>query len=54
MHRDHKQHIIHASKNSDIAVKKGVELIDDCIKVFSVSSAGKRVELPPKEDIKNF
>ena len=54
MHRDHRQHIIHASKNTDIVVKKGAEAIDDCIKVFSLSSAGKSVELPTKEDIKKF
>jgi lipid II:glycine glycyltransferase (peptidoglycan interpeptide bridge formation enzyme) len=54
MHRDHRQHIIHASKNTDIVVKKGAEAMDDCIKVFSVSSAKKSVELPTKEDIKKF
>jgi len=51
MHRDHRQHIIHAIKNTDIVVKKGPELVDDCIEVFTVSSARKFVELPTKEDI---
>jgi hypothetical protein len=51
MHRDHRQHIIHATKNKAITIKRGPELISDCIEVFSLSTAGKNVDLPSKRDL---
>lgn len=52
MHRDHRQHIIHATKNKAITIKKkGLELINYCIEVFSASTAGKNVDLPSKGDL---
>lgn len=54
MYRDHRQHIKHALADPDIIIKRGQELVTDCIKVFSESEAGKYVKLPTKEEIETM
>lgn len=54
MYRDHKQHIKHAMADPDKFIKRGPELVDDCIKVFSKSDAGKNVNLATKEEIEKL
>lgn len=54
MHRDHRQHILHATRNDKITIKKGPDLVNDCLRIFSDSAAGKSIDLPAKNDLKKM
>jgi Acetyltransferase (GNAT) domain len=54
MYRDHKQHIKQALKDPAIIIRKGPELLDDCLKVFSHSNSRKYVKLPTEPEIKQW
>ena len=53
MKRDHRQNIEHAI-NNNVIIKRGSVLLEDCIKVFSVSTAGKCIYLPKKDEIEKL
>jgi len=54
MYRDHRQHIKQATNDDKIIIKKGPELLNDCIKVFSLSKARNSVKLPSIEEVKSW